>query len=45
MQMCVHLDEDVLILMERLGVSGPTHICVEVIGITKSSWLEVVGTS
>lgn len=42
---CVHLAEDVLILMEELGVSNPACICVRVESMSKALWLEEVGTS
>lgn len=45
LKMCVRLGEDVLILMEQLGVSNPAHICVRVEGISESLWLEEAGTS
>ena len=38
------LAEDVLILMEELGVSYPAHICVRVESMSKALWSEEVET-
>lgn len=40
MSVCPHLAEDGLILMEELGVSHPTRICVEAGRMSKALGLE-----
>lgn len=42
---CIRLAEDVLILMEELGVSNPARICDRVESMSKVAWLEEAGIS